>query len=353
LWVSGASGSGKSVIQNSIIAPLLGSRAIYPEAGTTEAGIRQALASDAISVIYEEAEANSQSKAQKIEAILELARTASSSSKRGTIYKGSAGGAVTNFKVRSCFYFTAIQPSLQNKADISRVSVIEVIKDNDKQRYADLCRQMQFLTDDVCDSFFLWIIKNAETILKNIDIFCPIVASLYGGNSRNGDQIGTLLACSWTAINGRVSNDLEASKHLIKYADYFMDSNQAQKDDSELLHDYLMEQHVEYETASGRKKQTVGTLLAVVGGNYQGNDIFNRDDVISCLAKYGIYAKDDFYGIKSHQQIRKWLKDSSWSGGFIETLKRFSGCKSEKVEQIMVNYERIYVLKFCYTSKNK
>jgi putative DNA primase/helicase len=58
LWVSGSSGSGKSDIQNSIVAPLLGSRAIYPEAGTTEAGIRQALASDSLSVIYEEAEAN-------------------------------------------------------------------------------------------------------------------------------------------------------------------------------------------------------------------------------------------------------------------------------------------------------
>jgi putative DNA primase/helicase len=350
LWVSGASGSGKSEVQNSIVAPLLGSRAIYPEAGTTEAGIRQALASDSLSVIYEEAEANSQSKAQKIEAILELARTASSSSKRGTIYKGSAGGAVTNFKVRSCFYFTAIQPSLQNKADISRVSVIEVIKDNNKERYAELCRRRQFLTDDVCDSFFMWIIKNAKIILKNIDLFCPIVASLYGGNARNGDQIGTLLACAWTATNGREASKFEAEQHLLQFGQYFIDSIESQKDDSESLHEYLMEQHVEYETMSGRKKQTIGTLLAVAGNNYQGTDIFNRDDVVSCLAKYGFYAKDDFYGVKNHQQIRKWLKDSSWSGGFMETLKRFSGCKSEKAEQIMVNHERIYVLKFCYTS---
>jgi len=348
LWVSGASGSGKSDIQNTIVAPLLGSRAIYPEAGTTEAGVRQALASDSLSVIYEEAEANSQSKAQKIEAILELARTSSSSSKRGVIYKGSAGGAVTNFKVRSCFYFTAIQPSLQNKADISRVSVIEVVKDNDKIRYSELCRRRQFLTDDVCDSFFMWIIKNAQTILKNIDLFCPIVASLYGGNSRNGDQIGTLLACAWTATNGRIGSDLEIKNYLIKFASNFSENTESQKDDSESLHDYLMEQHVEYESMAGRKKQTIGTLLAVAGGNYQGTDIFNRDDVVSCLAKYGFYAKDEFYGIKNHQQIRKWLKDSSWSGGFIETLKRFSKCKSEKIEQIMINSERIYVLKFSY-----
>lgn len=353
LWVSGASGSGKTDIQNTIISPLLGSRAIYPEAGTTEAGIRQALQSDALSVIYEEAESNSQSKAQKIEAILELARTSSSSSKRGTIYKGSAGGAVTNFKVRSCFYFTAIQPNLQNKADISRVSVIEVIKDNDKQRYAELCKRRQFLTDDVCDSFFMWIIQNAQIILKNIDSFCPIVASLYGGNSRNGDQIGTLLACAWTAVNGRIGEDLEIKNYLIQFSENFNHDNQYQKDESELLHDYLMEQHVEYESMSGRKKQTIGTLLAVAGGNYQGTDIFNRDDTISCLAKYGFYVKDDFYGIKNHQQIRKMLINSPWSGGFLDTLKRFKGCVSDKAEQIMVNYERIYVLKFRYTSKNK
>jgi putative DNA primase/helicase len=348
LWVSGASGSGKSDIQNSIVAPLLGSRAIYPEAGTTEAGIRQALSSDSLSVIYEEAEANSQSKAQKIEAILELARTASSSSKRGTIYKGSAGGAVTNFKVRSCFYFTAIQPSLQNKADTSRVSVIEVIKDNDKHRYAELCKRRQFLTDDVCDSFFLWIIQNAKVILENIDLFCPITASLYGGDSRNGDQIGTLLACAWTAVNGRLATHAEAEKYLSDFKGNFFEGNSEQKDDSELLHDFIMEQHVDYETMSGRKKHTIGTLLAVAGNNYDGKDIFNRDDVVSCLAKYGVYAKDDFYGIKNHQQIRKWLKDSHWSGGFLETLKRNKKCLSQKLEQIMLNCERIYVLKFSY-----
>ena len=348
LWVSGASGSGKSDIQNFIVAPLLGSRAIYPEAGTTEAGIRQALQSDALSVIYEEAEANSQSKAQKIEAILELARTASSSSKRGAIYKGSAGGAVTNFKVRSCFYFTAIQPSLQNKADISRVSVIEVVKDNDRNRYAELCRRRQFLTHDVCDSFFMWIIQNAHTILKNIDLFCPIVASLYGNNSRNGDQIGTLLACSWTAINGVIGTDLNIKRYLCQFEKYFHEEESIRKDESELLHDYLMEQHVEYESISGRKRQTISTLLAVVGGTYQGKDIFNRDDVISCLAKYGFYAKEDFYGIKNHQQIRKWLKDSPWSGGFMDTLKRFNKCVTDKMVQIRVNDGKTYVLKFRY-----
>jgi len=237
---------------------------------------------------------------------------------------------------------------LKNKADISRVSVIEVVKDNDNQRYSELCSRWQFLTDDVCDSFFMWIIKNAQTILKNIDLFCPIVASLYGGNARNGDQIGTLLACAWTAINGREATHLEASKHLVKFAQYFLDSSESQKDDSESLHEYLMEQHVDYESMAGRKKQTIGTLLAVAGGNYQGTDAFNRDDVVSCLAKYGFYAKDDFYGIKNHQQIRKWLKDSSWSGGFIETLKRNKMCFSEKVEQIRANEGKIYVLKFKY-----
>jgi hypothetical protein len=239
---------------------------------------------------------------------------------------------------------------LQNKADISRVSVIEVIKDNDKERYAELCRRRQFLTDDVCDSFFMWIIKNAQTILKNIDIFCPLVAKLYGGDSRNGDQIGTLLACAWTAVNGEIADDLKALKYLSKFENNFKENSETHKDDSESLHEYLMEQHVEYESMAGRKKQTIGTLLAVAGNNYQGTDIFNRDDAVSCLAKYGFYAKDDFYGIKNHQQIRKWLKDSSWSGGFIETLKRNKNCISEKAEQIMVNHERIYVLKFCYTS---
>jgi hypothetical protein len=194
----------------------------------------------------------------------------------------------------------------------------------------------------------MWIIKNAQPILKNIDLFCPITASLYGGNSRNGDQIGTLLACSWTAVNGRIATQSEIENYLVKFANNFFEATDQQRDDSELLHEYLMEQHIEYESMAGRKKQTIGTLLAVVGGGYQGTDIFNRDDVVSCLAKYGFYAKDDFYGIKNHQQIKKWLKDSPWSGGFIETLKRNKNCISEKVEQIRASDGKIYVLKFKY-----
>jgi len=262
------------------------------------------------------------------------------------IYKGSAGGTVTNFKVRSCFYFTAIQPALKNKADISRVTLIEVVKDNDKIRYGKLKSAWQILTDELCDSFFIWIIQNTQIILKNIDSFSPVVATLYGGNARNGDQIGTLLACAWTAINGRIGTDLEIKNYLIQYQNIFTESSEVEKNESDLLFEFIMQQHVSYEGASGRKNHTVGYLLSVIGGN--ANDIaISRDEAILTLSKYGIYCQQDYFGIENNAHIRKWLRDSSWSGGFVETLKRHRDAE-ETMKHMKFFGKIFYVLKFKY-----
>ena len=78
------------------IAPLLGDVQLAVVNNTTEAGIRQALRSDALPVVFDEAESNEKSDQIRIQNILSLARVASSESHAKTI-KGSSTGRGQSF----------------------------------------------------------------------------------------------------------------------------------------------------------------------------------------------------------------------------------------------------------------
>jgi len=331
IWLTGGAGSGKSWIMQKVIQNIIASRAIYPEAGTSEAGIRQALASDALAVVYEEAESNSAAQAAKIQSVIELARTASSSSKRGAIYKGSnGGGVVQHFKVRSSFCFLGIQPALQQKADISRISMIEVVKDDDNIRYAHLARAVQELTPELCDSLFLWVIKKTSVFLDNIKIFTAIIAREQGGGNRNGDQIGTLLSCAWTAENfGKKATYRDVMEYIVSMNWGEFDNTNDNPDDAEILQKYLLQQHVRVETKSGPvKTRKISSVINAALGNDDSKDSIWEDDARIALDTIGIYIKKnykdigDVYGIENNINIRKMLKDSAWSSGFMQTLRR-------------------------------
>src|SRR3546814_5949145 len=46
VWLTGSSGSGKSWLLDNVIRPLIGAIAVYCQSNSTEAGIRQTLATD-------------------------------------------------------------------------------------------------------------------------------------------------------------------------------------------------------------------------------------------------------------------------------------------------------------------
>src|SRR3546814_3722369 len=56
VWLTGSSGSGKSWLLDNVIRPLIGAIAVYCQSNSTEAGIRQTLATDARPVLFDEAE---------------------------------------------------------------------------------------------------------------------------------------------------------------------------------------------------------------------------------------------------------------------------------------------------------
>jgi len=86
-----AARNGKTWLVDNIIAPALGDSSLTVQSNSTEAGIRQRLKQDARPVIFDEAEGESQHARQRMQAVLELARQASSDGV-AEIAKGTAGG---------------------------------------------------------------------------------------------------------------------------------------------------------------------------------------------------------------------------------------------------------------------
>ena len=78
IWLTAGAGSGKSQILDRFVAPLLGDLSLVVVGATTEAGLRQTICCDAVPVVFDEAESNEKGDQQRMQAILSLARVASS-----------------------------------------------------------------------------------------------------------------------------------------------------------------------------------------------------------------------------------------------------------------------------------
>ena len=119
VWLTAGAGSGKSAILDRYVTPLLADMGLIVAGNATEPGIRQALRSDALPVVFDEAEGNEKRDQERMQSILGLARVASSESK-AHILKGSPEGETQRFTIRSMFLMSSIATSLKQGADRSR-----------------------------------------------------------------------------------------------------------------------------------------------------------------------------------------------------------------------------------------
>ena len=106
----GLDAAGKTTILKYFMRPLLGGLCQSATGGTTEAGLRGTLKSDAIPVVFDEFEQNEARDKQTVQNVLSLARIASSEG--GKIYKGTTSGGANSFEIRSMFCVSSINVNL-------------------------------------------------------------------------------------------------------------------------------------------------------------------------------------------------------------------------------------------------
>ena len=115
-WMVGGAGSGKSTILADFTKPLLGEMETSVLGASTEAGLRQALGSDAIPVLMDEAEQAQARDEERLQSIMELARASSSETGAKTL-KGTASGTGQEYLIRSMFLLSSITSSLKQGSD--------------------------------------------------------------------------------------------------------------------------------------------------------------------------------------------------------------------------------------------
>ena len=326
IWITGGAGTGKTTILKTFMKPLLGGMFEGATGGTTEAGLRGQLRSDAIPVVFDELEQNEQKDKQIVQNILSLARIASSEG--GKIYKGTATGGSNTFEIRSMFCVSSINVALVQRADLDRFCVLSLRRDEMKrddwaefeQRILDAC------TEENGRLLVARTLKHIPTIRKNARTLATALSRRFG--QRFGDQYGTLLAGAWSLeANGGVELSLDMALQWIDQMDWESREIDASDADETKCLNHILQHLLQVE---GGKRMSVmelvqlarrGVLYAIPGRDQPS------DEIESVLGRYGVRVMHRELAIaNSSTNLQAILRDTPWAGtAYRQALRRVPG----------------------------
>ena len=339
VWVTGPRGCGKSTIVFSMVRPLLGGMCLAAEGMTTEAGLRQHLKHDALPVICEEAEQSSQTAKQQVRGILRLLRSASSAEARAL--KGSSSGKGVSYEVRIMFLLASISVGLQDEADKSRVTVLQMknpkMMDQNERRldWIDFeARMKNDITPEVGRRLIArtarWIRSgDFERLLKVVQSAANIVM----GDARAGDQYGTLLAGAWTLMTDEMPKQEEVIA-CIKDMGITGYTEEAEDDGYRLLDVLLQAKEIVSVESHDTKRVTVGEMIdAVIEGDSVEKDkqIITKREADIALRQLGIRVKPDegkFFIANTSEWVRTQLRDTPYANGWKGVLRTIDGAEA-------------------------
>jgi putative DNA primase/helicase len=334
VWITGGTGSGKSTVLTDLIIPLLGG--IYDEGGfnrffeglSTEAGIRQDLRADAMPVVYDEAERTDQKSDIRIQNILALARSASSSSGSHTA-KGTTHGTAMTFEIKSMFCMASIGGSIRQEADKTRISLLQLrssdsVGDQAKidhwQNYSPILDKINVTTGrELMARSVRWL--RDGRLAETLHTFRGAASSILG-DTRSGDQYGTLYAGAWMFMADHPPNGMEA-REVIGSED--LDGYIAEQvpEGKRALQVILQEREI-VQTSSGPKKIAVGQLVDTSCGNVTGG--VDPEAANSALKQIGLKV-DMFNGAyyllvaTNSEWIKRVLSDTPYGDNIITALR--------------------------------
>jgi putative DNA primase/helicase len=337
IWVTGGAGTGKTTILKAFMKPLLGG--IYQAAtgGTTEAGLRGTLKSDAIPVVFDEFEQNEARDKGIVQNVLSLARIASSEG--GRIIKGTTSGGANSFEVRSMFCVSSINVALFQKADLDRFCILPLRKDHmakdDWTRFE--AEIVELATPENGRRLIARTLKQIPTIKANAKVLARALSHRFG--QRFGDQHGTLLAGAWSLeAGGGGLLSLEQAKEWIDMMDWESRESDDSDADEVKCRDTILQHLVDY--SMGQKAQ-LGELVRCVATGMPLRGV-TSDELAQILARWGlkVFRKgmdrlpggdeacpSHFVGVAhSNRQLASLFRDTQWANNAHRAaLKRLPG----------------------------
>jgi len=321
IWNTGASGSGKTTVQNDIVGRIVGPAAERFDGTATEAGIRQTLGRDARPVLFDEAEGEDQAGVARMQAILSLARVSSSG---GVITKGSQNHQARNFVIRSCFFFSSINTAVRHHADESRISKLVLVPNRSPdagKHYDALMRDINaWFTPEYAAAMFTRTIHHLPVLLENIRTFTSAAAVVFKSR-RAADQLGALLAGYYLCHStGRVTYD-KAMEFIRRHewSDYLAIGDMP---DEMRCFQYIMGRMIRVSTNHGSYEVTIGQAIDESRMETSGKGPYTQ-----ALAARGIRIDDGMIGISdSAENTRALFRDApQWASDWRRPLCNLAG----------------------------
>ncbi len=205
-WLTGDAATGKSTFQKLLLYVHGGETGLLQAADATEAGIRSVVGFSSLPVAIDELEPDAD-RPQKVRAVVELARRASSGAQ---IFRGSADQKGYQSNAYSCFLFSSILVPPMPPQDRSRLILLDLDKIDTASAKLHLDpRKLR----TVGQALRQRIVQNWDTWPERLEMWRAALA-LEGHSGRGADNFGTVLALADMAM----SDDLPTPDHLAGWA---------------------------------------------------------------------------------------------------------------------------------------
>lgn len=325
IWLTGGAQSGKTTLAG-IMARIFGSNCLHVKSISTEAGIRQSLKADCLPVILDEAEREDAMSHSRLQAVITLARQASSDDD-SQIVKGTSTGNALNFRIRSPFCFSSINSNLIQSADKGRVTNIELsgvkLAGDVYDKWKDDIDSL--LTDTYMQAFYSRIFSMVPIIAANAKTLARAIERKTG-DRRLGDQYGVLLA-GYIAWNSKELLNDETAKLEIEDLDFYSEKEKAQGiNDQHRLLNKIMQHIMRVPKDKGFEDITIGEACSRV---FKGTE--NNRECERILANIGIKIIGETIAIANdNDNLADILKNSIWPQNWMQTLRRLDFASPSK-----------------------
>ncbi|BCP56223.1 hypothetical protein K32_48400 [Kaistia sp. 32K] len=331
VWITGGAGTGKSTIQNKYMGSLLRGISVYATGDSTEPGIRQYLQADALPVLIDEAESNTERDKQRMENVIGMIRKTSTDSQAMTL-KGTVSGDGQSFHIRSMFCLASINVNMSGgKADVDRLTklVMRPPVDGNTDHWDELSLDLNKIDEDdeIASRLLARALGMMPVILKSVEVFRRAAARHFG-TQRQGDQFGTLLAGSWCLQKSYVPSDAEAMVLIRGYRwDEHVEDND--QDDASRAIEALLGAKLRVKSSSGADEHTVYELIRECSPMHRHNLIEPKtaDDT---LRRHGIrveLATNELWFGTGVSNLVKLVKDMPFVTDLRGQLLRVKGAK--------------------------
>lgn len=331
VWITGESGSGKSTVLSKFVLPMLGDQRIRFTGGSTEPGMRQRIKANAVPIMFDEFEPDSQAAMMRVQSCLEYIRQASTDS--GMIVKGSAAGSSMEFRARFCAAVSAIRTMLNNQADRTRFTLIELQRiSHSPAQWESVKKSLTVFTTEYADRYFARLLKMIPAIRANMARFDKALADVH--SQRLGQQYAPLLAgyaaiCADGELNETEVQDMVDSINLDEEGAASGETDQA-----------ACLAHLNYSKITvidGRGNRVEEAVSAQIR-EAAGHNLHAAEQLLvhglRLVTPRGNVTEAMLFVASTHPQVARLFQNSSWAANWTGSLARLPGAKKNAVAKL-------------------